>query len=85
MKCSAFNKEEESLNKKIFDVKKNFSVKEVYSILFIKHEVCNLCMLHDEKYKNSAINTILRISPRIFVKIRNGPNEILRGPGEIDS
>ncbi len=27
----------------------------------------------------------LQISPRIFEKIRNGPNGILRGLGEIDS
>ncbi len=27
----------------------------------------------------------LRISPRIFEKIRNGPNGILRGLGETDS
>jgi hypothetical protein len=27
----------------------------------------------------------LRISPRIFVNIRNGPNGVLRNPGETDS
>ncbi len=32
-----------------------------------------------------AINTKLRISSRIFVKIRSGPNWIRRGPGETDS
>jgi hypothetical protein len=32
-----------------------------------------------------AINTKLRISPRIFVKIRNGPNRIVWGQGETDS
>jgi hypothetical protein len=31
------------------------------------------------------INIHSRISPRIFEKIRNDPNEILRGPGETDS
>jgi hypothetical protein len=30
-------------------------------------------------------NLELRISPRIFEKIRNGPNGILRGLGETDS
>jgi hypothetical protein len=30
-------------------------------------------------------NLKLRISPRIFVKIRNDPNGILRGLGETDS
>jgi hypothetical protein len=32
-----------------------------------------------------AINTKLRISPRIFVKFKNGANGILKGPGETDS
>ncbi len=31
------------------------------------------------------VNLELRISPRIFEKIRNGPNGILRGWGETDS
>jgi hypothetical protein len=30
-------------------------------------------------------NLELRISPRIFEKIRNGPNGIIRGLGETDS
>jgi hypothetical protein len=30
-------------------------------------------------------NLELRISPRIFEKIRNGPNGVLRGLGETDS
>jgi hypothetical protein len=30
------------------------------------------------------INIHSRISPRIFEKIRNGPNGILRGPGDTD-
>jgi hypothetical protein len=33
----------------------------------------------------TGINLELRISPRIFEKIRNGPNGILRGFGETDS
>jgi hypothetical protein len=32
-----------------------------------------------------VVNLELRISPRIFLKIRNGPNGILRGLGETDS
>jgi hypothetical protein len=32
-----------------------------------------------------VVNLELRISPRIFGKIRNGPNGILRGLGETDS
>ncbi len=32
-----------------------------------------------------AININWRISPRIFVKILNDPDGILRGPGEADS
>jgi hypothetical protein len=32
-----------------------------------------------------VINFELRISPRIFEKIRNGPHGILRGLGETDS
>jgi hypothetical protein len=32
-----------------------------------------------------VVNLELRISPRIFEKIRNGANGILRGLGEIDS
>jgi hypothetical protein len=32
-----------------------------------------------------VVNLYLRISPRIFEKIRNGPNRILRGLGETDS
>jgi hypothetical protein len=32
-----------------------------------------------------VVNLELRISPRIFEKIRNGPNGILRGLGETDS
>jgi hypothetical protein len=31
-----------------------------------------------------AINTKFVISSWIFIKILNGPNEILRGPGETD-
>jgi hypothetical protein len=31
-----------------------------------------------------VVNLELRISPRIFEKIRNGPNGILRGLGETD-
>jgi hypothetical protein len=31
-----------------------------------------------------VVNLELRISPRIFEKIRNGPNGILRGMGETD-
>jgi hypothetical protein len=33
----------------------------------------------------SVVHIELRISPRIFEKIRNGPNGILRGLGETDS
>ncbi len=33
----------------------------------------------------TGVNLELRISPRIFEKIRNGPNGILRGLGETDS
>ena len=32
-----------------------------------------------------VVNLELRISPRIFEKIRNGPNGVLRGLGETDS
>jgi hypothetical protein len=32
-----------------------------------------------------GVHLELRISPRIFEKIRNGPNDILRGLGDIDS
>ena len=32
----------------------------------------------------TVVNLELRISPRIFEKIRNGPNGILRGLGETD-
>jgi hypothetical protein len=32
-----------------------------------------------------VVNLEMRISPRIFEKIRNGPNAILRGLGETDS
>jgi hypothetical protein len=32
-----------------------------------------------------VVNLELRISPRIFEKIRNGPNGLLRGLGETDS
>ncbi len=32
-----------------------------------------------------AINTKLRASPRIFVKILNSPIGIINGPGETDS
>jgi hypothetical protein len=32
-----------------------------------------------------VVNLELRVSPRIFEKIRNGPNGILRGLGETDS
>jgi hypothetical protein len=32
-----------------------------------------------------VVNLELRISPRIFEKIRNGPNGILRGLGKTDS
>jgi hypothetical protein len=32
-----------------------------------------------------VVNLELRISPRIFEKIRNGPHGILRGLGETDS
>jgi hypothetical protein len=32
-----------------------------------------------------VVHLDLRISPRIFEKIRNGPNAILRGWGESDS
>jgi hypothetical protein len=32
-----------------------------------------------------VVNLDLRISPRIFEKIRNGPNSLLRGLGETDS
>ncbi len=32
-----------------------------------------------------VVNLELRISPRIFKKIRNGPSDILRGLGETDS
>jgi hypothetical protein len=32
-----------------------------------------------------VVNLELRISPRIFEKIRNGPNGILWGCGETDS
>jgi hypothetical protein len=32
-----------------------------------------------------VVNLELRIPPRIFEKIRNGPNGILRGLGETDS
>jgi hypothetical protein len=32
-----------------------------------------------------VVNLDLRIYPRIFEKIRNGPNSILRGLGETDS
>ncbi len=32
-----------------------------------------------------VVNLELRISPRIFEKIRNGPNGMLRGLGETDS
>ena len=31
-----------------------------------------------------VVNLERRISPRIFEKIRNGPNGILRGPGDTD-
>ena len=31
-----------------------------------------------------VVHLDLQISPRIFEKIRNGPKEILRGPGETD-
>jgi hypothetical protein len=31
-----------------------------------------------------VINIHSRLSPRIFEKIRNGPNGILRGPGDTD-
>jgi hypothetical protein len=34
---------------------------------------------------DTAINTKLWISPRIFIKIRNGTSRILRGQGETDS
>jgi hypothetical protein len=34
---------------------------------------------------NSTSETVLRISPQIFEKIRNSPNGILRGMGETDS
>ncbi len=34
---------------------------------------------------NPVVNLELQISPRIFEKIRNGPNGILRGLGETDS
>jgi hypothetical protein len=34
---------------------------------------------------DTEVNLELRISPRIFEKIRNGPNGILRGLGETDS
>jgi hypothetical protein len=33
----------------------------------------------------SVANLALRISPRIFEKIRNGPNSIIRSLGETDS
>ncbi len=33
----------------------------------------------------AAMNTKLRMFPRIFVKIHRGPDEILRGRDEIDS
>jgi hypothetical protein len=33
----------------------------------------------------NLVNTELRISPRIFEQIRNGPNGILRALGETDS
>jgi hypothetical protein len=33
----------------------------------------------------AVVHLELRISPRIFEKIRNGPNGILRGLGETDS
>jgi hypothetical protein len=32
-----------------------------------------------------VVNLELSISPRIFEKIRNNPNDILRGLGETDS
>jgi hypothetical protein len=32
-----------------------------------------------------VVNLELRLSPRIFEKIRNGPNGILRALGETDS
>ncbi len=31
-----------------------------------------------------GINIHSRISPQIFEKIRNGPNGVLRGPGDTD-
>ncbi len=34
---------------------------------------------------DTVVNLELRISPRIFEKIRNGPTGILRGLGETDS
>jgi hypothetical protein len=49
------------------------------------NKIIKIFLIEDFFYLTPVVNLVLRISPRIFEKIRNGPNCIIRGLGETDS
>ncbi len=49
------------------------------------NKIIKTFMIEDFLHLPPVANIKLRISPRIFEKIRNNPNGILRGLGETDS
>jgi hypothetical protein len=65
-----------------------FGVQE-FGIMSFGIQSVNLCdgppriLAEIKPFRTDSINTKLRISPRIFVRIRNDPNGILRGPRKL--
>jgi hypothetical protein len=60
------------------------------SIQRCPHKICKIFLIKDFFHlppvsTTPVVNLELQISPRIFEKIRNGPNGILLGWGETDS
>jgi hypothetical protein len=49
------------------------------------NKIFKIFLIEDFFHLPPVVNLELRISPRIFEKIRNGPNGILWGWGEADS
>ncbi len=62
-------------------------IEKILRYTFFSYFVMSLvgCTLHLKIEFLLTFHFHLRISPRIFEKIRNGPNGIVGGPGETDS
>ncbi len=54
-------------------------------VSLIPEAICHRCHWHRWQICHRVVDLDLRISPRIFDKIRNDPNVIIRGLGEGDS